>query len=61
MPFIGSYNGAMQILNKIGTGTCNGTCKSTWIRNLKYALKTKTNPFIFLLQFSFAGYGENIL
>lgn len=44
MPFIGSYNGAMQILNKIGTGTCNGTCKSTWIRNLKYALKTKTNP-----------------
>ena len=42
MPFIGSYNGAMQILNKIGTGTCNGTCKSTWIRNLKYALHLLT-------------------
>ena len=44
MPFIGTYNGAMKQLSKIGTGTCNGTCKSTWIRNFKYALKTKTNP-----------------
>jgi hypothetical protein len=44
MPFIGTYNGAMKILSEIGTGTCNGSCKSSWIRNLKYALKTKTNP-----------------
>lgn len=44
MPFIGTYNGAMKILSEIGTGTCKGNCKSTWIRNLKYALKTKTNP-----------------
>ena len=44
MPFISNYNGAMQILSKIGTGTCKGTCKSSWIGNLKYALKTKTNP-----------------
>jgi len=44
MPFISSYNGAMKILSEIGTGTCKGSCKSTWIRNLKYALKTKTNP-----------------
>jgi len=44
MPFIRSYNGAMKILSEIGTGTCKETCKSTWIRNLKYALKTKTNP-----------------
>jgi len=44
MPFISSYNGAMQILSSIGTGSCKGSCKSSWIRNLKYALKTKTNP-----------------
>ena len=44
MPFISSYNGAMQILSEIGTGTCKDSCKTTWIRNLKYALKTKTNP-----------------
>jgi hypothetical protein len=44
MPFIGTSNGAMQILSSIGTGKCKGECKSSWIRNLKYALKTKTNP-----------------
>jgi hypothetical protein len=44
MPFIGTYNGAMKILSEIGTGTCKGTCKTTWVRHIKYALKTKTNP-----------------
>lgn len=44
MPFIHSFNGAMKQLSSIGNGKCNGTCKSIWIRNLKYALKTKTNP-----------------
>ena len=44
MPFIQSYNGAMQILAEMGTGKCKDRCKSVWIRNLKYALKTKTNP-----------------
>jgi hypothetical protein len=44
MVFIGTYNSAMKILAQIGTGTCKGECKSSWIRNLKYALKTKTNP-----------------
>ena len=44
MPFISTYNGAMQVLNSIGKGTCEGSCKSGWIRNFKYALKTKTNP-----------------
>ena len=44
MPFIRSYNGAMKLLSEIGTGKCKGTCKSSWIRNFKYALKTKTNP-----------------
>lgn len=44
MPFIKSYNGAMQILSSIGNGNCKGSCKTIWIRNIKYALKTKTNP-----------------
>ena len=44
MPFIETYNGAMKILSEIGTGTCKGSCKTVWMRNIKYALKTKTNP-----------------
>jgi hypothetical protein len=44
MPFIHNYNEGMKILSQIGTGTCKGNCKTLWIRNLKYALKTKTNP-----------------
>jgi hypothetical protein len=45
MPFISSYNGAMKQLSKIGTGTCKGTCKSTWIRNFTYIrVKIKNNP-----------------
>ena len=44
MVFIKNYNSAMKILSEIGTGTCKGTCKTVWIQNLKYALKTKTNP-----------------
>jgi hypothetical protein len=51
MPFIGSYNGAMKILAEIGTGTCKGSCKSVWTRNIKYALhlftfQTLTDLFI---------------
>lgn len=44
MTFISNYNEAMEILSEIGTGTCSGRCKSVWVRNIKYALKTKTNP-----------------
>jgi hypothetical protein len=44
MPFISTYNGAMKLLSEMKTGTCKGTCKTIWMRNLKYALKTKTNP-----------------
>ena len=44
MPFIRNYNGAMQILSSIGNGRCTKRCKTTWIRNIKYALTTKTNP-----------------
>ncbi len=45
MPFISNYNGAMKILSEIGNGTCKGSCKTTWVRNLKYALKTKKKSF----------------
>ena len=44
MTFIGTYNEAMKILSEIGTETCKGNCKTVWMRNIKYALKTKTNP-----------------
>lgn len=44
MPFIHGYNSAMRLLSGIENGKCKGTCKSGWIRNLKYALQTKTNP-----------------
>ena len=44
MPFVGSYSKAMSILSEIGNGKCADRCKSVWIRNFKYALKTKSNP-----------------
>jgi hypothetical protein len=44
MGTIRSYNGAKLVLAEIGTGKCKGSCKSTWVRNIKYAMKTKTNP-----------------
>lgn len=44
MPFISTYSEAMKIVKEIGNGTCKDSCKKIWIRNLKYALKTKTNP-----------------
>jgi hypothetical protein len=44
MPFIRNYNSAIKILSGIGTGKCKGSCKTIWTRNIKYALKTKTNP-----------------
>lgn len=44
MPFISNYREAMQILKEIKTGKCPGPCKTVWMRNLTYALKTKTNP-----------------
>jgi biopolymer transport protein ExbB/TolQ len=42
MPFVGSYSKAMSILSEIGNGKCADRCKSVWIRNFKYALKTKS-------------------
>ena len=44
MVFIKSYNEANQILKDIGTGKCKGSCKTSWLRNIRYAIKTKTNP-----------------
>ena len=50
MPFIRSYNGAMQILSAIGTGKCAGSCKSVWVRNFRYALNAKSNPLKLSMQ-----------
>lgn len=44
MPFINTYAGAMKQLSSIEKGTCQKTCKTSWMRNFRYALKTKTNP-----------------
>ena len=44
MPFIHSYGAAMKKLASIGKKTCAGTCRQTWLRHFRYALKTKTNP-----------------
>ena len=44
MPFVRRYPGAMKILASIGKGTCKDHCKQVWVRNIRYALKTKTNP-----------------
>jgi hypothetical protein len=35
---------AFRIIKDIEYGFCHGPCRSAWVRNLKYALKTKTNP-----------------
>lgn len=42
--FISNFNSASNILSSIGNGKCSKTCKTTWVRNIRYALKTKTNP-----------------
>ena len=44
MPFIHTYNSAMSILSSINKGTCKGDCKTSWIRNIKYALTSSKNP-----------------
>ena len=43
MPFV-NKTGAFKLLREIENGKCKGECRSIWLRNIKYALKTKTNP-----------------
>ena len=43
MPFVNKI-GAFKLLREIENGKCQGDCRSIWLRNIKYALKTKTNP-----------------
>ena len=43
MPFV-DKKGAMKLLKEIENGKCAGECRSIWMRNIKYALKTETNP-----------------
>jgi hypothetical protein len=44
MPFINNYNSAIKIITSIENGKCKDNCKKIWVRNLKYSLKSKTNP-----------------
>lgn len=44
MPFIHSFGGAMRILSGMESGKCKRSCRQSWLRNIQYALKTKTNP-----------------
>ena len=43
MPFINKKQ-AFELIDDIQSGKCAGSCRQTWMRNLKYALKTDTNP-----------------
>ena len=43
MPFVNKI-GAFKLLREIENGKCSGECRTSWLRNIKYALKTKTNP-----------------
>jgi hypothetical protein len=43
MPFINKKE-AFQILSDIKKGVCKDSCRSVWMRNIRYALKTNTNP-----------------
>ena len=43
MPFV-DKKGAMKLLKEIENGKCAGDCRAIWMRNIKYALKTETNP-----------------
>ena len=43
MPFINKKQ-AFEILDMMIAGTCKASCRSTWLRNIQYALKTDTNP-----------------
>ncbi len=44
MAFIHSFGGAVMVLRSIKTGRCAGRCRSGWLKTIKYAIKTKTNP-----------------
>ncbi len=44
MGFIHSFGSAKQILQSIKKGTCVNTCRSSWLKNIKYAIKSSSNP-----------------
>jgi hypothetical protein len=43
MPFIEKKE-AFVILDEMKDGKCKGSCRQVWLRNIGYALKTKSNP-----------------
>ena len=45
MPFINKKQ-AFQLLDGMKKGTCAGDCRRIWLRNIQYALKTKSNPLL---------------
>ncbi len=44
MGFIHSFGSAKQTLQSIKKGTCVDSCRSSWLKHIKYALKTSSNP-----------------
>jgi len=44
MPFIHTYNAAVRQLQSINNKNCTGRCRQIWLKNIKYALKSKKNP-----------------
>lgn len=43
MPFVDKKE-AFKLLDDMIKGTCAGSCRQVWLRNIGYALKTETNP-----------------
>ena len=43
MPFI-RKKGAFRLLESMKKGKCVGSCRKDWLRNIGYALKSRTNP-----------------
>ncbi len=44
MGFIHSFGSAKQIIQSIKKGTCVDSCRSSWLKHIKYALKSSSNP-----------------
>ena len=44
MSFIHSFGSAKMVIRSIKKGTCAGKCRSIWLKTIKYAIKSNTNP-----------------
>ena len=43
MPFVDKKE-AFKLLDDMIKGTCAGSCRQVWLRNIGYALKPQNNP-----------------